>query len=192
LKSTGVAVEIYRWAIAQQVEKPSVDFNRFNRTSTEGSFFWRYASQDASEIELYPPHHWRFECNNLRPQLNKYKQYNIYSVNIRCVVHCHALEDLFMMLFLHICHFFTWTVSTCNMLVGRHWSSLCAQLMGRNINMRSWWWVCDERLCECGCMHWWLSSNSNIELNVRGGLGTPWYTASLERAATRPALIFHY
>jgi len=39
LKST--AVEINRWAIAQQVEKPSVDFNRFNRTSTEGSFFWR-------------------------------------------------------------------------------------------------------------------------------------------------------
>ena len=36
LKST--AVKINRWAIAQQVEKPSVDFNRFNRTSTEGSF----------------------------------------------------------------------------------------------------------------------------------------------------------
>ena len=40
LKST--AVEINRWAIAQQVEVVLADdFNRFNRTSTEGSFFWR-------------------------------------------------------------------------------------------------------------------------------------------------------
>jgi len=52
LKST--AVEINRWAIAQQVEKPSVDFNRFNRTSTDGSFFWRYRHQHdcLSALEL--------------------------------------------------------------------------------------------------------------------------------------------
>ena len=118
---------------------------------------------------------------------------------IRCVEHCHALEDLFLMLFLHICHFFTWTVSTCNMLVGRHWSSLCARHtdgpmtlicyhdgcamsncvnVGANVTIIMLSRKCGEHMshvsvCDAGCMLWWLSSNSNVELNVRGGLGTP-------------------